>query len=132
MSGAVRFGAIVRNGQVLRSHRHQTELEPKDRAILFVRSYHVRQVEQLFPGQPITSKAIRPFRPARAARSADLSLSSLLRWYGRQEASQRQLGRLRWQRGIGVIASAVTPATTPRAFSDTSGAFGGGLPSSGC
>ena len=51
MSGAVRFGAIVRNGQIF-APTGTTELEPKDRAILFVRSDHVRQVEQLFRVSP--------------------------------------------------------------------------------
>ncbi|MGB3720130.1 MAG: Trk system potassium transporter TrkA [Proteobacteria bacterium] len=47
----VRFGAIVRNGQVF-APKGTTELEPKDRAILFVRSDYVRQVEQLFRVSP--------------------------------------------------------------------------------
>ena len=51
MAEGVRFGAIVRNGQVF-APTGATELEPKDRAILFVRSDHVRQVEQLFRVSP--------------------------------------------------------------------------------
>lgn len=51
MSEGVRFGAIVRNGQVF-APTGSTELEPKDRAILFVRADHVRQVEQLFRVSP--------------------------------------------------------------------------------
>ncbi|MCL4767635.1 MAG: Trk system potassium transporter TrkA [Hyphomicrobiaceae bacterium] len=51
MSEGVRFGAIIRNGQIF-APTGATELEPKDRAILFVRSDHVRQVEQLFRVSP--------------------------------------------------------------------------------
>ena len=51
MAEGVRFGAIVRNGRVF-APTGSTELEPKDRAILFVRSDHVRQVEQLFRVSP--------------------------------------------------------------------------------
>nr|PZN83630.1 MAG: Trk system potassium transporter TrkA [Pseudomonadota bacterium] len=51
ISEGVRFGAIVRNGQVF-APTGSTELEPKDRAILFVRSDHIRQVEQLFRVSP--------------------------------------------------------------------------------
>ncbi len=51
MSEGVRFGAIVRNGQVF-APTGSTELEPKDRVILFVRADHVRQVEQLFRVSP--------------------------------------------------------------------------------
>ena len=51
ISEGVRFGAIVRDGQVF-APTGSTELEPKDRAILFARADHVRQVEQLFRVSP--------------------------------------------------------------------------------
>ncbi len=43
----VRFGAILRDGKVLAPHGH-TELETKDRVMLFAKSEHVREIEQLF------------------------------------------------------------------------------------
>lgn len=51
MSDGVRFGAIVRDGKVI-APTGATEIEPKDRIILFVRADHVRQVEQLFRVSP--------------------------------------------------------------------------------
>ncbi len=47
----VRIGAIVRDGELV-VPTGTTELEPKDRVILFVRSDQVRQVEQLFRVSP--------------------------------------------------------------------------------
>jgi trk system potassium uptake protein TrkA len=51
LADGVRFGAILRDGQIL-TPTGATELEPKDRAILFVRSDRIRQVEQLFRVSP--------------------------------------------------------------------------------
>lgn len=51
LGDGVRFGAIMRNGQIF-APTGGTELEPKDRAVLFVRSDRVRQVEQLFRVSP--------------------------------------------------------------------------------
>jgi trk system potassium uptake protein TrkA len=51
LSDGVRFGAILRNGRIV-SPQGSTELEPKDRAILFARADHVREVEQMFRVSP--------------------------------------------------------------------------------
>jgi trk system potassium uptake protein TrkA len=51
LSDGVRFGVILRNGKIL-SPRGGTEIEPKDRAILFARAEHVREVEQMFRVSP--------------------------------------------------------------------------------
>ncbi|MGQ0673618.1 MAG: Trk system potassium transporter TrkA [Hyphomicrobium sp.] len=47
----VRFGAVLRAGKVIMPNG-ATELEPKDRAVLFARADHVREVEQLFRVSP--------------------------------------------------------------------------------
>ncbi|HRD78419.1 MAG TPA: Trk system potassium transporter TrkA, partial [Hyphomicrobiaceae bacterium] len=47
ISDGLRIGALIRKGRVL-APRGQTRLEAKDRVVLFARSSHVREVEQLF------------------------------------------------------------------------------------
>ncbi len=47
----IRFGAILRNGDVLMP-RGETELEVKDRVVLFARGDYVKEVEQLFRVSP--------------------------------------------------------------------------------
>lgn len=47
----VRFGAVVRGGKVIVPHG-TTELDVKDRVVLFSRADHVREVEQLFRVSP--------------------------------------------------------------------------------
>ncbi|MGH1417585.1 MAG: Trk system potassium transporter TrkA [Hyphomicrobiaceae bacterium] len=47
----IRFGCILRNGQVLMP-RGETELEVKDRVVLFARGDHVKEVEHLFRVSP--------------------------------------------------------------------------------
>ncbi len=47
LSDGVRFGAVLRNGEVLVPHGN-FELEAHDRAVLFVSAEHIREVEQLF------------------------------------------------------------------------------------
>lgn len=51
ISEGVRFGAILRDGQVI-TPNGQTELMPRDRAILFARSDYIREVEQVFRVSP--------------------------------------------------------------------------------
>lgn len=51
ISEGVRFGAILRNGQVITPNGN-TELMPRDRAILFARSDFIREVEQMFRVSP--------------------------------------------------------------------------------
>ncbi len=51
ISEGVRFGVIVRDGEYVLP-RGETELRPRDRAILFVRSDFVKEVEQLFQVSP--------------------------------------------------------------------------------
>ena len=51
ISDGVRFGAIMRNGQVI-TPNGQTELMPRDRVILFARSDYIREVEQVFRVSP--------------------------------------------------------------------------------
>jgi len=50
-SEGIRFGAILRNGKVL-VPKGDTELEVKDRVVLFARADHVREVEQMFRVSP--------------------------------------------------------------------------------
>ncbi len=47
LSEGVRFGAILRNGKIIIPNG-STELEPKDRAILFATNEQIREVEQMF------------------------------------------------------------------------------------
>jgi trk system potassium uptake protein TrkA len=47
----VRFGAIVRGGKVV-APGGDTELQTKDRVVLFVRREHIRDVEQMFRVSP--------------------------------------------------------------------------------
>ena len=50
-SEGIRFGSILRNGKVL-VPTGATELEIKDRVVLFARADHVREVEQMFRVSP--------------------------------------------------------------------------------
>ncbi len=50
-SEGIRFGAILRDGKVLMA-TGATELEVKDRVVLFARADHVREVEQMFRVSP--------------------------------------------------------------------------------
>jgi trk system potassium uptake protein TrkA len=47
----IRFGAILRKGALVRP-TGDTEFEVGDRAVLFARADHVRQIEQLFRVSP--------------------------------------------------------------------------------
>ncbi|MEO0809604.1 MAG: TrkA C-terminal domain-containing protein, partial [Pseudomonadota bacterium] len=51
ISEGVRFGAIMRNDEIILP-RGDTELRPRDRAILFARADFVREVEQIFQVSP--------------------------------------------------------------------------------
>ncbi|MBU1209806.1 MAG: Trk system potassium transporter TrkA [Alphaproteobacteria bacterium] len=51
LTEGVRFGAVVRNGKVLRP-TGETELEIKDRVIMFVQNDFIREVEQMFRVRP--------------------------------------------------------------------------------
>ena len=51
ISSGVRFGAIIRNGQVIVPDG-STELVPRDRAIVFAMADHIREVEQIFRVSP--------------------------------------------------------------------------------
>ncbi|HFB2047672.1 MAG TPA: Trk system potassium uptake protein TrkA [Hyphomicrobiaceae bacterium MAG_BT-2024] len=51
ISEGVRFGVIVRDGEIVLPDGN-TELRPRDRAILFVRADFVKEVEQLFRVRP--------------------------------------------------------------------------------
>jgi trk system potassium uptake protein TrkA len=51
LGDGVRFGAILRGGKII-TPEGDTELEPKDRAVVFARADHVREVEQLFRVSP--------------------------------------------------------------------------------
>jgi trk system potassium uptake protein TrkA len=50
-SEGIRFGAILRDGKVMMA-TGATELEVKDRVVLFARADHVREVEQMFRVSP--------------------------------------------------------------------------------
>lgn len=50
-SEGIRFGAILRDGKVLMA-TGATELDVKDRVVLFARNDHVREVEQMFRVSP--------------------------------------------------------------------------------
>ncbi|HRY08259.1 MAG TPA: Trk system potassium transporter TrkA, partial [Hyphomicrobiaceae bacterium] len=50
-SEGIRFGAILRDGKVIMA-TGATELEVKDRVVLFARADHVREVEQMFRVSP--------------------------------------------------------------------------------
>jgi trk system potassium uptake protein TrkA len=51
LADGVRFGAILRRGKLIKP-TGDTEFEVSDRAVLFARADHVRQVEQLFRVSP--------------------------------------------------------------------------------
>ncbi len=51
ISDGVKFGAIVRDGHVI-APDGDTELRPRDRAILFARHDYIREVEQIFRVSP--------------------------------------------------------------------------------
>jgi trk system potassium uptake protein TrkA len=51
LADGVRFGAILRRGKLIKPTGN-TEFEVSDRAVLFARADHVRQVEQLFRVSP--------------------------------------------------------------------------------
>ncbi|MFY0614851.1 MAG: Trk system potassium transporter TrkA, partial [Hyphomicrobiaceae bacterium] len=51
LSEGVRFGAIVRQGKIFRPSG-DTELQPRDRAIVFSPSKNIREIEQLFRVSP--------------------------------------------------------------------------------
>lgn len=51
ISEGVRFGAILRDGEVI-APKGDTELKPRDRAILFARADYIREVEQIFRVSP--------------------------------------------------------------------------------
>ena len=51
LSPGVRFGAIVRQGKIFRPSG-DTELQPRDRVIMFSPSQNIREVEQLFRVSP--------------------------------------------------------------------------------
>jgi len=51
ISKGVRFGAIVRRGKLIKPVG-DTELQPRDRVILFAPAKHIREIEQLFRVSP--------------------------------------------------------------------------------
>ena len=51
ISEGVRFGAIVRDGEIIQPVG-ETELRPGDRAILFVRSDFIKEIERIFEVKP--------------------------------------------------------------------------------
>jgi trk system potassium uptake protein TrkA len=51
LADGVRFGAILRRGKLIKP-TGDTEFEVNDRAVLFARADHVRQIEQLFRVSP--------------------------------------------------------------------------------
>ena len=51
ISQGVRFGAIVRQGKLIRP-TGDTELQPRDRVIVFSPAKNIREIEQLFRVSP--------------------------------------------------------------------------------